>query len=73
MKVVTLWHIVIILIVLLVIGIALVSVICINLPSQDTPVAKLEIESARAALSGCIVAVVGVALAGLHKAHEQSV
>jgi hypothetical protein len=55
------------------IGIAIVVDIRLHLPASESPTANLDIEIAKAALSGCIVAVIGAVLAALVKAREQSV
>ena len=56
-----------------VVGIIVVAVVRLQLPTQSTPAATLDIEIAKAALTGCIVAVIGAVIGALVKAREQRV
>lgn len=63
------WHLIIGLGTIFVIGAIIIVMVCLQLPTTMTPAAALDIEIAKAALTGCIVAV----LSALIKAREQRV
>ena len=73
MKTMKTWHLAVGLAIIFITGVVIIAVVRCSLRDNGGIVSSVDIEIAKAALNGCIIAVIGAVIAALIKAREQSV